>query len=101
MKKSAWRTHLCLYRSAGVAQLVHQQVRQVRFTDASSSLFPRLSFVCDCRVHVGLLAAVLTVAAGVVPHVVAAGVMRNWSVRRWWSEVCDSRAERVGTAKWQ
>ena len=56
-------------------------------------LFPRLSFVCDCRVHVGLLAATLAMVAGVVSHVVAVGVMRDGSGRRWWSEVCDSRAE--------
>lgn len=56
-------------------------------------LFPRLCFVCDCRVHVGLLAATLAVVAGVVLHVDVVGVMRDGSGRRWWSEVCDSRAE--------
>ena len=56
-------------------------------------LFPRLCFVCDCRVQVGLLAATLAVVAGVVSHVDVVGVMRDGSGRRWWSEVCDSRAE--------
>jgi hypothetical protein len=52
-----------------------------------------LSFVCDCRVHVGLVTATLAVVAGVVSHVVVVSVMRVWSGMRWWSEVCDSRAE--------
>jgi hypothetical protein len=42
-------------------------------------LFPCLSFVCDCRVLVGLLAAALALVAGVVSHVAVVSVMRNWS----------------------
>ena len=56
-------------------------------------LFPCLSFVCDCRVLVGLLAATLAVVAGVVAHVVVVSVMCDWSGMWWWSEVCDSRVE--------
>ena len=44
-------------------------------------LFPRLSFVCDCRVHVGLSAAITAAVAGVVSHVVVVSVMGDWSGR--------------------
>jgi hypothetical protein len=56
-------------------------------------LFPRLSFVCDCRVHVhvGLLAARVAVIDDVVSNVIVVGVMHSGSGRWWQGEVCDSR----------
>ena len=39
------------------------------------------------------MAASLAVVAGVVSHVVVVSIKGDWSGRRRWSEVCDSRAE--------
>ena len=90
--KSSWQTHLCLLvRPRGTACSLTSLAGALQ--ECSVLLFPRLSFVCDCRVRVGLMGATLAVVAGVVSHVVVVSVMRGWSEMWWWSEVCDSRVE--------
>jgi len=66
--------------------------------ECSALLFPRLSCVCDCRVHVGLLTAITAMINGEVVDVVVVGVMCGGSGRWWQSEVCDSTAE--GWYRW-
>jgi len=54
-------------------------------------LFPRLSFVCDCRVYGGLFTATVAAINGAVSDVVVVVVMRGWNGMWWQDEVCDSR----------